>query len=279
MAQPPSKSLAPVDEFRGLLQKMEPQFRMVLPPHVPPERFVRVVVTAVQKEPKLLQCNRQTLFAAAMRAATDGLLPDGREGAIVPYGDEAQWMPMIAGLLKKARNSGEIASVAAEIVHTNDSEGQHLDHEPLLFGERGEVLGVYALAKTKDDAVYIETLTVAQVEKIRAVSKARNSPAWTNWWDEMAKVKALRRLSKRLPSSTDKDEAFHRAVERTDDEVEALPEATVEAASSQPPKKKSRLERVIETETNSPTPEIDENERLPFEKNPAPASAKPEVPQ
>src|SRR5215831_21161121 len=113
---------APLTQFRRDLTSMESQFAMALPAHIPVERFTRVVMTAVQNNMKLLRCTRQSLFNACMKAAQDGLLPDGREGAIVPFGDDeeggrgrrgapvptASWMPMIAGIRKKARNSGEI---------------------------------------------------------------------------------------------------------------------------------------------------------------------------
>jgi recombination protein RecT len=258
MAQPPSNKLAPVDEFRMVLAKMQPQFQMVLPPHIPPERFVRVVFTAVQNNPKLLELNRATLFSSAMRAATDGLLPDGREGAIVPFGNDATWMPMVGGILKKVRNSGELASITAQIVHKADkfrywidSDGQHIEHEPLLFGERGEILGVYALAKTKDDAIYIEAMTKAEVEKVRAVSPSRGSGPWVNWWEEMAKKTVIRRLSKRLPMSTDKDqEAIQRVIESNDEEPAATENSTPAAApvvvEDAAPKKKSRLAKLVE---------------------------------
>ena len=68
-----------------------------------------------------------------MKAAQDALLPDGREGALVIYRtklrtndgqerwvDAVQWMPMVWGLMKKARNSGEIASITAHVVYRHD---------------------------------------------------------------------------------------------------------------------------------------------------------------
>jgi recombination protein RecT len=44
-----------------------------------------------------------------VRLAQDGLLPDGREAAIVKFGNKAQAMPMIAGILKKIRQSGDVS--------------------------------------------------------------------------------------------------------------------------------------------------------------------------
>ena len=81
-----------------------------------------MVLTAVQTNPDLLNVDRRSLWNACMRAAQDGLLPDGRLGALVVYKDKrrgpiAQWLPMIAGIRQKVRNSGEVATWEVHTVH------------------------------------------------------------------------------------------------------------------------------------------------------------------
>ena len=110
-----------VAEVRLQLNTMAGQFAAVLPRHIPVERFGRVVLTAVQTTPELLNVERRSLWNAAMKAAQDGLLPDGRLGAIIPFKDKrrgliAQWLPMIAGIRQKVRNSGEVATWDANVV-------------------------------------------------------------------------------------------------------------------------------------------------------------------
>ena len=91
---------AVINEVRTSIEKMAPQFKAALPGHVSVERFMRVTLTAIQTNPQLLEADRRTLFAAATKAAQMGLLPDGREGAIVTFKNQAQWMPMVAGIMK-----------------------------------------------------------------------------------------------------------------------------------------------------------------------------------
>src|SRR4051812_8607428 len=97
---------------------MLPHFKMSLPENVNPEKFVRVILTAVQNTPTLMNCDRQTLFGSAMKCAQDGLLPDGREAAFIPYGASVQYQPMVGGINKKIRNSKEIAFICADVVYT-----------------------------------------------------------------------------------------------------------------------------------------------------------------
>jgi recombination protein RecT len=200
-----------ITEVRTQLDQMRPQFQMVLPPHVTPEKFMRVTMTALQQTPGLLEGDRRSLFSAAMKCAQDGLLPDGREAAFVAYGKTIQYMPMAAGVLKKVRNSGELLSLSTNVVKKQDSfrywiddAGEHITHEPnVLAADRGETIAAYAIAKTKDGGVYTEVMSRGQIEQVREVSRAKNAGPWKDWYDEMARKTVLRRLSKRLPMSTD----------------------------------------------------------------------------
>jgi len=213
-----ANNLQQVKEFRGGLEKMRPELEKALPAHVSVDKFERVTQTAVQRQPDLLDVDRRSLFGAVVQCASDGLVPDGREAALVKFKGAASYMPMVAGLLKLARQSGEIASLSAQVVYTGDTfdfwldeNGEHLSHRPELVGERGEPIGVYALARTKDGESVIEWMRVSDVEKVRKASRAANGGPWKDWWEEMAKKTAIRRLFKRLPKSTDRlDQAIER---------------------------------------------------------------------
>ena len=224
----------PNEAFRTQLLKMDREFALALPAHIPKERFMRVVLTAVNASPDLLTANRRSLFESAMKAAQDGLLPDGREGAFVVYRtkekfenargvleerwiQKVQWMPMIAGILKKVRNSGEISTIVARVVyagdkfrHWIDDDGEHIEFEASDDHDNSVVRKVFAMAKLKDGSIEVEALTPADIEKIRNVSRAKDNGPWVDWWDEMAKKSALRRLAKRLPLSSDADDLIRR---------------------------------------------------------------------
>ncbi|KMO28550.1 recombinase RecT [Methylobacterium aquaticum] len=202
--------------FRGDFQRMSGEIAAALPPHIPPERFMRVVVTAVNGDPALLAADRKSLFESSMRAAQDGLLPDKREGALVIFSGRVQWMPMITGILKKVRNSGELVSIGAHVAYENDrfayvlGDEERIEHEPKLDGPRGKPRAAYAIAKTKDGGIYREVMSLEDIEKVRKVSRAANKGPWVDWWEEMARKTVLRRLAKRLPMSSDMDDLLRR---------------------------------------------------------------------
>jgi len=261
-----STALTPVDQVRTQLTAMTPQFAAALPKHVSPERFVRVMMTAVQTTPALLNADRRTLFASAMKASQMGLLPDGREGAIVTFKNQAQWMPMVAGVMKMVRNSGEISTWSVQAVYENDNfdfclgDEEHITHKPALSG-RGKLIAVYSIVSMKDGEKSREVMSVEDVNGIRARSRSGNSGPWVTDFAEMAKKTVVRRHAKRLPLSTDIDGAI-----REDDELfmpepvshpktETTPEANGSAASSSP-KRPSRLDKVA---AQAPAPQHDDD--------------------
>lgn len=220
--------ITPQDETCLTLTKMEPEFAKALPPQITSAKFVRVATTAIRNNPKLVDCNKASLYSAFHKCAATGLIPDGREAAIVPFGDTAQFMPMIAGITKLARNSGEIKTINAQIVYKNDSyehwideKGEHFKHVPAR-GDRGEILLVYAMCQTKDEGVFFEELSLADLKAIESMSRQKNGPWNGPFKTEMMRKSAIRRLLKyRVPSSTDIDDVI-----RADDEIYAKePEA------------------------------------------------------
>lgn len=210
--------ITPMEAMRGTLVKMEQEFKAALPPQIPVEKFIRTTLTAVQMQPDLLGADRRSLLGSCMKAAQDGLLTDGREAALVIFnskeGKKVQYMPMVGGILKKIRNSGELASISANVVYDRDQfeyelgDDERITHKPFLGQDRGNPIAVYAVAKTKDGAIYREVMSVSDVEKVRAASRAGKYGPWVDWWDEMAKKTVIRRMAKRLPSSADVDQVF-----------------------------------------------------------------------
>lgn len=213
-----SNELTPMEAMRGTLVRMQPEFSAALPPQIPVEKFIRTTLTAVQMNPELLGADRRSLLGACMKAAQDGLMLDGREAAPVIFrtkeGPKVQYMPMVGGILKKIRNSGELASISAQVVYDKDhfeyelGDNEQITHKPFLGADRGQPIACYAIAKTKDGAIYREVMSVAEVEKVRNSSRASQSGPWVQWWDEMAKKTVIRRIAKRLPSSADVDSLF-----------------------------------------------------------------------
>lgn len=239
-------------------------FQSVLPSHISPEKFMRTIVGAVQNNPDILSCDRQTIYSSCQKAAQDGLILDGREAALVKFngkeGPTCQYMPMVRGLLKKIRNSGKVSTIRAEIVckmdafSFNPAKDEIPNHNPDWFeveGSRGDMIGAYAVCKLKDGNYEVEIMSLKDIEKVRKKSKSGNDfktnkakGIWADWYDEMAKKTVLRRLEKRLPSSADVDQMMEH-----DNEVFDMVESDTEVEIESEPIKQegeTRASKIIE---------------------------------
>lgn len=213
-----NQNLAPIDQFRHELSGLGNQLKASLPAHLPLERFCRAAVIATQNNPDLLNADRQSLFNSLSRCAQDGLVPDNREAAMIIFNTKSgndwvkkvQYMPMVDGVLKRARQSGEIATITARAVYENDQfdywideDGEHVQFRPNLHEERGAFKLVFAMAKTKSGELIVEPMAKNEVEKVRQASKNPDKGPWKDWYERMACKSSLHRLARRLPNSSE----------------------------------------------------------------------------
>lgn len=254
----------PIDVFRQTLSQpaFVEQLKMALPNHIPVERFIRVAQTAVQTNPALLdpqKVERRSLFGALTKAAQDGLLPDGREGAIVPYKGKAQWQPMVAGIMTKVRRSGEIANWEVAAVFEKDTferllgDDQRIYHKPYEEGDPGPVIGAYSIVTFKDGTKSRDYMPRWRIEKARAQAMAKDSLMWTHFYDEGAIKTVIKHHSKRLPMSTDIEAIFER--DETVSPSRGFTPRAVENEPEAPVTRLDALEHQIAGDGDEPTPE------------------------
>jgi hypothetical protein len=90
------------------LKPLAPHFAQVLGKTMPVERLMRTVMISVERLPLLLQCDRQSIFNAAMSAACLGLEVDGVTGQayLIPFKGRAQLVIGYKGYNTLAARSG-----------------------------------------------------------------------------------------------------------------------------------------------------------------------------
>jgi recombination protein RecT len=274
--QKPSRAVV-VQEIKGELAKHSDEMLKTLPAHINRDRFNRIAFTAIAQNPDLADCTRASLFRAIQHAATDGLVLDGREAALAVFNNKgvktATYMPMFQGIIKKARNSGELAAIYAHVVYEQDEfdyllgDTPRIHHKPAL-SDRGNPIGAYAIAKLKGDEhnegeTVLEFMNVGEIERIRSVSRAREGNFWKNWWDEMAKKTVVRRLSKYLPQSSDVNALFRQ--EEEDDEwsgpeIDGATGEVTEPEKKPEPAKPSRTKAAMQAKPELPVVDADYTE-------------------
>jgi len=217
-------------QFEAELEERAASLASMLPSTISPARFKNTVIAAVRQDPAILQASMRTVMASVVRAAQDGLVPDGREGHIAVYNvnvakkgqpdrweKQAQWNPMAAGLRKRLRElDGIIAN--AEVVHEADrfiwhqGDDPKIEHEPARLGtDRGKMIGAYCIYKREDGTIlHREVMDCTQIEQTREQSKAKNSLMWTKFQSEGYRKSVLRRGVKTVPVSDQMREIIQR---------------------------------------------------------------------
>lgn len=236
--------------MQAYIKAMEPAIKKALPSVITPERFTRMVLSALSSTPKLAECSPQSFLAAMMTAAQLGVEPNTALGQayLLPYRNhgqmECQFQLGYKGLIDLAYRSGEVSVIQAHTVYENDVFEYELGMDPKLRhvpakADRGEAVAYYAMFKTKDGGYGFEVMSVDDVQRhAQRYSKSYGSGSspWRSNFDEMAKKTVLKRALKYAPLKSD----FVRGVAQDEtikaelsDEMYAVPDETVYEAEGE----------------------------------------------
>lgn len=196
-------------------------------------RFLSGVMAAVQRNPKLLECEPTSVINSFMTMAQLELMPSDVSGEayVIPYSNnkkvgnrwekvlEAQFQLGYQGLVTLFYRSG-VKEIVAEIVYENDQfqfVNGKVHHEPDVFtDDRGKAKGAYVIIRLKAGGEVTKVMSKKEIMDIaKQFSKSysgKHSP-----WDEkndpqlwMWRKTALKQMSKLVP----KNDAIRMAVEQ-----------------------------------------------------------------
>ena len=211
--------------LKGLIKAMEPQIKKALPSVLTPERFTRMVFTALSTNPQLQQCTPASFLGAMMQSAQLGVEPNTPIGQayLIPFRNkgtlECQFQLGYKGLIDLAYRSGDIKDIQAHEVYENDDFQYEYGLEPKLrhvpaVRDRGNVIMYYAVFHMTNGGYGFEVMSrddvVAHAKKTSQSYGSNYSP-WAKWFDEMAKKTVVKKALKYAPIKTD----FVRAYQRT----------------------------------------------------------------
>ena len=115
------------NELRDLIEG--PDFRAqllkALPKAMTPERFVRITATSMMRNPKLMQCSRESFFRCLLDLSAMGLEPDGRQAHLIPRRNKTGGMDCTLvvdykGLKELLYRNGDIVDEHSDVVGDMD---------------------------------------------------------------------------------------------------------------------------------------------------------------
>jgi recombination protein RecT len=205
--------------FENTLRPLAPHFEQALAGTIPVERLMRSIMVSLERNPKLLEANRQSLLNASMSAACLALEVDGVTGQafFIPFKGQAQLVIGYKGMNTLAARSG--FTVQGEVVREGDEFDYELGdkgfvrHKPKL-GNRGPILAAWATASSLHRPALVSVLGIDDIMAIKAKSPGgnRSDSPWMDMmigFPAMAAKSAKRRLSRAMPLNA--DPRFHLA--------------------------------------------------------------------
>ena len=199
--------------WKERIERMLPEPRMI-------DQFMYAAEVSMGRNKALEGCSPVSVLNCLLTSAKYGILPDGRNAHLIPYGQECQLQFDYKGFVHILVRDGVAKKVYCETICSNDKfvwqNGEIKDHE--ISFPRGEILGVYCDITLADGTHQYELMERDEIDKIKACSRGSSSPSspWNRFYAEMAKKSVFRRATKWLKLSPDVMDAMNNDGEQFD---------------------------------------------------------------
>lgn len=214
------------------IQKLDKKIAEIANEDIKQTPFIMAACMALSRDPKLLDCDKASIQLAVVQAAEDGLMLDGKEAALVAFGKTCTYMPMVQGIVKKAKMYGDVKDMRTNMIYENDMfhwvEGDEprIEHEPTL-SDRGAMIGGYVIVTMKDGSLKRLVMGRDDLERIRATSKQPNG-IWQKHYTSMCAKTLIRQISKEINMSPEAQKVI-RNIDTYYDMAPAVTATTVES--------------------------------------------------
>lgn len=213
-------------DIAGLLEANRNALMQALPKTVKLDRFLRVAMNAIARNPDLQKCSASSLYGSIMQSAQFGLeVGLMNQAHLVPYWNsekrcfEAQFQIGYLGLRDMAERHGDVEDDDAQIVYELDEfdyelgDNPSITHKPHKGQSRGGPSYYYAWAKPKNGKIKIAVMSHAEVEEhrdkfVRKSKSGEFSPMWVKTFDAAAIKTVIRKCYKLVARSPQLREAI-----------------------------------------------------------------------
>lgn len=180
---------------------------------IAPEFFQQCVAEALTTNPAIIDCTKESFIQSIRDCCLAGIIPDGRQGAIVPYGNKAKLLPMklgrqqavheATGALLKGRAVYEADEFEFEETIVGPPHFRHKQSLTRIDPKEKPIASWAALVPPRNedgsqDPPLIWVCTAADIEHARSFSRTKKDDApWKINYAGMAEKTAQNRLISR----------------------------------------------------------------------------------
>ena len=206
------KEIQETPKFSVALTEKLNEVSKALPVDFNKERFVQNSLALLNDNPTLAKFSSNQIMGGLLKGAYMGCDFFNSECWLVPYKGQLQFQLSYKGEKKLAKKyaTRPILDVYAKVVRQGDQfvekivDGRpSVDFNPISFND-GAIIGSFAVVLFKDGGLMYETMSLAEIEQAKKQGVG-NTPAWNNFFQEMAKKTVLKRLCKNIDIDFEND--------------------------------------------------------------------------
>lgn len=169
----------------------------------------------------LEKCTHESIYNALLDMVTQGLSPAKTQCYFIPYGNKVKLTRSYFGTMKVVKQLPEVRDIYAEVIYEGDDveiknvEGRKVlvKHDTNWLNQDNPIIGAYCIIEKFDGEKILTIMTKKEIDKSWAQSK--NKTVQNNFPQEMAKRTVINRAAKQFFNTSDDNDLFIDAVNRT----------------------------------------------------------------
>lgn len=169
----------------------------------------------------LEKCTPESVYNALLDMVTQGLSPAKTQCYFIPYGNTVKLTRSYFGTMKVVKQLPEVKDIYAQIIFEGDEfEAENVDgrwkfvsHKSSWKNQDNPIEGAYCVIEKTDGEKILTIMTKKEIDKSWAQAKTKN--VQNNFPQEMAKRTVINRAAKQFFNTSDDNDLFIDAVNRT----------------------------------------------------------------
>lgn len=169
----------------------------------------------------ILNKDQDSIYNALLDMVTQGLSPAKNQCYFVPYGNTVKLTRSYFGTMKVVKQLPEVKDIYAEVIYKGDDfkikneNGRKVfvSHDTDWTNQDNEIVGAYCIIEKSDGEKILTVMTKKEIDK--AWSKAKTKNVQNDFPQEMAKRTVINRAAKQFFNTSDDNDLFVDAVNRT----------------------------------------------------------------
>lgn len=167
------------------------------------------------------KCTQDSIYNALLDMVTQGLSPAKTQCYFIPYGNKVKLTRSYFGTMKVVKQLPEVKDIYAQVIYEGDDveiknvEGHKVlvKHDTNWLNQDNPIIGAYCIIEKVDGEKVLTIMTKKEIDK--AWSQSKNKSVQNNFPQEMAKRTVINRAAKQFFNTSDDNDLFIDAVNRT----------------------------------------------------------------